>query len=132
MAVGQRQLLYSGFRMLPRPAPFKVVMAGLDKKEIFGALAKILPIATDVACFLSTQNSGSWIAARRKLVFSILTRFLYREVTSRLFIEPIRNFCVNNSKAIENCTWDLFLVCGAFCVEQAQKVIGASKLTPSL
>jgi hypothetical protein len=28
--------------------------------------------------------------------------------------------------------WDLFLVCGTFCVEQAQKVIGASELTPSI
>jgi hypothetical protein len=28
--------------------------------------------------------------------------------------------------------WHLFLVCGTFCVEQAQKVIGASELTPSI
>jgi hypothetical protein len=39
--------------------PFQWPMAGLDKKEIFCALAKTLPIATDVACFLSTQNAGS-------------------------------------------------------------------------
>jgi hypothetical protein len=34
-------------------------MAGLDKEEIFCPLAKTLPIATDVARFLSTQNVGS-------------------------------------------------------------------------
>jgi hypothetical protein len=34
-------------------------MAGLDKKEIFRALANTLPIATGVAYFLSTQNLGS-------------------------------------------------------------------------
>ena len=28
--------------------------------------------------------------------------------------------------------WTIVLVCGPFCVEQAQKVIGASKLTPWL
>jgi hypothetical protein len=33
---------------------------------------------------------------------------------------------------IGNCTWDLLLVGGTFCVEQAHGVIGASKLTPGL
>jgi hypothetical protein len=38
---------------------------------------------------------------------------------------------VNNFKAIGNCVW-IVLVCGQFSVEQANKVIGASKLTPWL
>jgi len=45
--------------------------------------AATMPIVTAVVCFLSTQNMGSWIACRRKLVFRFLTRFLYRAVTSR-------------------------------------------------
>jgi hypothetical protein len=58
---------------------------------------------------------------------------LYGEVTSRprfpiYTLEPIRKVYVNNFKAIGNCLWNLFLVCGTFCVEQAHKLIGASKL----
>jgi hypothetical protein len=35
----------------------------------FCAIAKTMPVVTAVVCFLSTQNVGSWIAARRKLGF---------------------------------------------------------------
>ena len=45
-------------------------------------------------------------------------------------MEPIRNVCVNNFKAIGNCVWTIFPAGGPFGVEQAQKVISASKLTP--
>ena len=53
------ELLFAVHHALRNPLPPRTGMAGLDKKEIFCALAKTLPIATDVACFLSTQNLGS-------------------------------------------------------------------------
>jgi hypothetical protein len=61
-----------------------------------------------------------------------------REVCHALFIEPIRNVCVNNPKGIQG-DWELrvglffsFWVCGPFCVEQAHEaIIGASKSAPS-
>jgi hypothetical protein len=34
-------------------------MAGLVRNADFYAIAKTMPIATAVACFLSTQNMGS-------------------------------------------------------------------------
>jgi hypothetical protein len=34
-------------------------MAGLGILENFNAIAKTMPIATAVVCFLSTQNMGS-------------------------------------------------------------------------
>jgi hypothetical protein len=49
-----------------------------------------------------------------------------------LFIEPIRNVCVNNFKAIRNGVWTIFSADGLFRVEKAQKFTGASELTPSL
>jgi hypothetical protein len=39
---------------------------------------------------------------------------------------------VNNLKAIGNCVWTIFPTGGLFGVEQAQKFISASKLTPWL
>jgi hypothetical protein len=60
-------------------------MAGLGRHADFYEIAKTMPVVTAVVCFLSTQNTGPWTAARRKLVFFILTRgwrFLDGEVTA--------------------------------------------------
>jgi hypothetical protein len=38
---------------------FDYCIAGLDRHANFYAIAKTMPIATAVICFLSTQNTGS-------------------------------------------------------------------------
>jgi hypothetical protein len=38
---------------------------------------------------------------------------------------------VNYRRATQNPMWTIFVSCGPFCVEQAQKIIGGSELNPS-
>ena len=52
-------------------------------------------------------------------------------VTPRpIYIEPIRKACVNDSKAIGNCMWDLFLVRGAFLRRASTKSYRRIEVNP--
>jgi hypothetical protein len=93
--------------------------------------AATTPVVTAFKICISHRKNGLLNRLPAKVSFSILTRFLYREVTLPQPVwAPKTRFGGKIFIFLRKLPGGIPEAAGAFCIEQAQKNIGGSKLTP--